>query len=612
VVVELVSAMSVREEQVEAAVRFITNPAVKDKSLKEKEEFLLGKGLNQEEIDEAVRRNTGGGSSGSTSRERTPSSVPVAGSPPPVTLPGGYPAPPGGMAPGGYAPPAPQVPPPSPGGYGWQHAPPLQMQVPFPQQLHAPPPQANSSPWWTLLLGGLSFGSLLALLINLLWPRRPPQGALELHGALPNHPHRAAWMAQSAQVSGWPSSVLTGPPQLMLPPPGGSSSSTEPVAAVPVEGARSSPPNVARLDELAGYIRRHVEETREASSSLRRTLEQQQRLYQATLSDFQRRVEDAGKRKPAAPTPRIEIAPESMKMLKSLLHRETTNGACEVGRAPEESEALRHWFTQVEEALGRHLRDAPSTVEAKKSLQTLCLIVSNLVSTSGQQDKFREVNTASSRFREQLGTPDGGAAELLQLAGFERHETGFVFPSEGQNLEKAERVRDFLQASVRDCDQRWQESHPSTDSSAPEPSEAVSPPRPPWASSISSAPMVNGTSSNIAVAPGSSEVAPLTDNSAKTVAPTASVAPLQRAYSAPSDARSVMQREATKPAAPWLSSAMQRGLQQRGLPQQGSASSSSNGHIPAETGGETPGSTALRAVHPAESAGMEETQRAPG
>jgi hypothetical protein len=119
------------------------------------------------------------------------------------------------------------------------------------------------------------------------------------------------------------------------------------------------------------------------------------------------------------------------------------------------------------------------------------------------------------------------------------------------------------------------------------------PPRPPWASSISGASMVNGTSSSIA-APSNSggEVAPLTDNSSKPVAPTAM---------------------ATKPPAPWLSSAMQRGLQQRGLPQQGSSSSSSTGHAPADTGGETPGgSTTLRAAHPAESAGMEETQRAPG
>jgi hypothetical protein len=169
-----------------------------------------------------------------------------------------------------------------------------------------------------------------------------------------------------------------------------------------------------------------------------------------------------------------------MKMLKSLLHRENgTNGACEARGAPEDSEALRHWFTQVEEALVRHLRDAPSKAEAKKSLQTLCLIVDKLVSTNAQQEKFREVNFASSRFREQLGTPDGGAAELLQLAGFERHESGFFFPSEGQSLEKAERVRDFLQASVRDCDRRWQESHASTESSSPEPPEALSQPRPP-------------------------------------------------------------------------------------------------------------------------------------
>jgi len=89
-------------------------------------------------------------------------------------------------------------------------------------------------------------------------------------------------------------------------------------------------------------VRRHVEETLEATGALRRTLEQQQRQYQTALSDFQRKVEDNAKRKPSAAMARMEIAPESMKLLKSLIHPSaSTNGVVELSDG---GEALREWF----------------------------------------------------------------------------------------------------------------------------------------------------------------------------------------------------------------------------------------------------------------------------
>jgi len=206
-------------------------------------------------------------------------------------------------------------------------------------------------------------------------------------------------------------------------------------------------------------MRRHVEETREATASLRRTMEQQQRQYQATVTDFQRKLEEASRRKAVATSQRIEISAESIRTLRTLVmpHGENACGTDATGSVgAENGEALRQWFGKVDSSLRRLLRVAASKVEARRSLQTVSMIVHNLV-TNPTQDKFREVNTASARFRETFGAADSGAAELLQLAGFECQDQSFVFPS-GRGLDDAERVRDFMQDALRDCDRRWEEA----------------------------------------------------------------------------------------------------------------------------------------------------------
>ena len=58
-----VSAMPLREPQVENAVKFLTNPKVLDAPLSQKLAFLQNKGLNEEEVAEALRRANAGGTS---------------------------------------------------------------------------------------------------------------------------------------------------------------------------------------------------------------------------------------------------------------------------------------------------------------------------------------------------------------------------------------------------------------------------------------------------------------------------------------------------------------------------------------------------------------------
>lgn len=467
------------------------------------------------------------------------------------------------------------------------------------------------------LLNGLGLGSLLAFLLNALLSRRPRQAALGQTGGA-HVPSQLQWAGQQAQAvpvmapSGAVQMVpLTGGALPALLPPSASgppAASALDAPAAEASAAEGSGAPVARLDELAGYVRRHVEETREATSALRRTLEQQQRQYQTALSDFQRKVDEASKKKPVSALPRMEIAPESMKMLKSLINPALpTNGSVEAG---EGGEALRQWFTQVEDAMKRLLRAAPSQAEAKKSLQTLSLIVSNLVSTGGAQEKYREVNTASNRFREQFGSSDGGAAELLQFAGFDRRDQGFVFPIEGQQrgLEKAERVRDFLQAALRDCDQRWEQAQAEAGTTAPSAAAEPAPPtmdaavaRPPWASSSSST--ILGASSASAGPATVNGNAPASAGGVA-AAQAAEVQPAADplAQAGPNAASSSRSGTAARAPAPWHSSALTRGLSR--LP---------NG--PGGSGGETVAEAAgaqTAAAHPAESAGQDETQRLPG
>jgi len=232
----------------------------------------------------------------------------------------------------------------------------------------------------------------------------------------------------------------------------------------------------AQLTELAAQVRGHVEQTREVTASLRRAMDQQQRQYNSSLGEFQRKLAEASRKKGPTGSQRIEISPDSMQVLRSLvLPPGSGEGAGDsvagssAGGTAASGEALQHWFGQVDRGLRRLLRSAASKLEARRCLQTVSMVVHNLVE-SPAEDKYREVNAASARFRGTLGSPESGAAELLQLAGFEPRGQCFVFPQD-RSLDEAERVRDFLQAALRDSDSRWEQA---CDDTVAEPCEAAS------------------------------------------------------------------------------------------------------------------------------------------
>mmetsp|Transcript_9512 Transcript_9512/g.16347 ORF Transcript_9512/g.16347 Transcript_9512/m.16347 type:complete len:238 (-) Transcript_9512:35-748(-) len=130
----------------------------------------------------------------------------------------------------------------------------------------------QGAPWWALLISGLGLGTAVALLLRLLaWWRN-----YEKFQALRQRPREAA-------------------------------ASAAPTVA----------PSAARMAELVASLKAHAEETREVTASLRRSVEQQQRLYQVAAIDFQRKLDEASKR--SGRLGRMEVAPESLQLLRSLV-----------------------------------------------------------------------------------------------------------------------------------------------------------------------------------------------------------------------------------------------------------------------------------------------------
>lgn len=312
-----------------------------------------------------------------------------------------------------------------------------------------PPPAPvapQAPPWWLILLGGSGLGSAIALIWNWLCRRLLRRMLL---GAAP----RPGWPPQQA----WPAHAL--PPALAQQPLQLPGQQQEALGDVEREVAgRSRAPAarqglVARLPELAVEMRRHTAETCEATASLRRTMEQQQRQYQATISDFQRKLADVVQKKQSTGSRRIEISPESLKALEGIVsaHDQAAGGS---GAAS--TGAADTWLGRADRSLQSLLSAAAAKADARRALQTVSMIMHNLVQSPTER-KYREVSTSSSRFQETFGSPDSGAADLLHLAGLKLIDQAFIFPEDG-NLDEASRMRDFIHSALRDCDARWEQA----------------------------------------------------------------------------------------------------------------------------------------------------------
>ncbi|CAK9039838.1 unnamed protein product, partial [Durusdinium trenchii] len=276
---------------------------------------------------------------------------------------------------------------------------------------HPPAPFAmvsqrpQGAPWWALLVSGLGLGTAVALLLRLL-----------------------AWWRSYQKFQSRPLRALPRPDDRPADAAGG-----------------------GRLQELVAQWRIHAEETRETTASLRKSVEQQQRLYQMVATDFQRKLDEASKRKLG--TLRMEVAPESLQQLRSLVSCKqggpSTSGAPSASAALAPSTGAGTPAPEAEAALQRLLRTSASEAEAKRSLQTLSMILQNLLSHP-TQEKYKEVSASSARFRETFEASDGAAAELLKLAGFQQEGESFKWLNGSGRTMEASKLQEFLQEALRE------------------------------------------------------------------------------------------------------------------------------------------------------------------
>merc|ERR1719203_1455888 len=150
-------------------------------------------------------------------------------------------------------------------------------------------------PRWLLLLSGLGFGSVFALLWA--WLRR-----------------RLLAAAGVAVGFGAASQGALGGMLHATPPPVPAASLAHPAVTT---GLEAMPP--AQLTKMTEELRKHVGETREATASLRRTMEQNHRQFQSSALELQRKFLEATRRKNNAGAQRMEISAESLQMLRALV-----------------------------------------------------------------------------------------------------------------------------------------------------------------------------------------------------------------------------------------------------------------------------------------------------
>eukprot|EP00811_Abedinium_folium_P036413 NODE_9123_length_1445_cov_7.555387.p1 GENE.NODE_9123_length_1445_cov_7.555387~~NODE_9123_length_1445_cov_7.555387.p1 ORF type:complete len:336 (-),score=54.47 NODE_9123_length_1445_cov_7.555387:267-1274(-) len=183
-----------------------------------------------------------------------------------------------------------------------------------------------------------------------------------------------------------------------------------PPGSVPEVTGNSDPgTGRGRFQEMTSLIRRHVQETRDDTALLRRLLEMQQVQHQRALDDLKNAVEEAKKQR-TANTQRVEISAESLQSLRALLYP---------GAEPVDLKAVaavaegvpQSWLDQVYTALDSLLSDSASSKDARRALQTVSMMVHNLV-TNPSQEKYREVDVTST-----VAEQNDAAAVVAEPAG---------------------------------------------------------------------------------------------------------------------------------------------------------------------------------------------------
>lgn len=453
--------MALREDQVTAAILFLGNEKVVGRPPAEKEDFLRKKGLTGEEITEATRRYKLTEASAAAAWPDVASAAALGAAAPTPSVPSSSQA----WAEGTTVQPSygnqyPQAMPP-PGMPPWAA---MQMMQPLPVALPA-------GPSWVLALlaglGGASLGGALAALWGVLQRQQGPGGVMSHIG-----------YASPAQRN--TGAAFEG---------GGSGGSADKGGAddMPLAGR-------AAYEELVELLRQQREEARETATYHAKVIRELQEQNKQLVGEMQKLVQQQMQQQKAQKAQPTELSATSLRQLAELLQPASNHAAPAVSIATPPSGpatatfvpgggmvlgpaaaiaggvhgpvvgggALRDSLGAIAQSLQRLVNESATQTDAAKALQTLSMILQNLLSNP-TSEKHRKVNTSSSRFKELLGQ-QSAAAELLRLAGFQYQEPNFTFivpdqtaggVANGGHMDAPARVRDLIQDAQRNLDATW-------------------------------------------------------------------------------------------------------------------------------------------------------------
>jgi len=335
----------------------------------------------------------------------------------------------------------------------------------------------SSVPGWAWMLGGLATGMGATFLANML-RQKSQHNAADMHSLAPRPPHMYAngttgtMVPPPAMLNQAGSVVDAGGTQATL--AAGVGAVADPAASSSTASADAKGDSSEKADgkvayeDLVAILRQHGEEARETSALFKKCIQQQQEQYQQTFAEMQKALQAQSQHQKKSPP--MDLSAATIQSLAMLMGpaQPTDWSECSEGGAVtvagggvtggSATNPLRESYGAINQSLQRLTHESTSKAELAKSLQTLLMILQNLLNNPSKEAS-RKVNTSSARFSELFGKRSA-AAELLKLAGFLYQEPNFTFAAD-QDMESAQRVRDLLQDAQRNIEQSWS-SRPGT------------------------------------------------------------------------------------------------------------------------------------------------------
>jgi len=397
--------MSIREDQVANAVRFLQNDRTQNATDDAKKDFLRKKGLTEGEINESLHRHSGGSASSSTPVPQPPAHAPAAPAAPSIA-----------------------------------HAPYEQVVYPnYPPQQYMPPPmyypqrESNSTSWWKILISG-AVAAGLGFLANNYYRNQEQQKERERQPQIQTQTQPQAH-GNALQLTEYASPQR----QNMLP--------MENTKELEVANNTGSAPQIqVNLESLEELLKQQAKDQKEWMTRL---LESQRQQAQ-TLQNITQKVASLSLNQTIKP--QADLSDASLHILQeTLLEAVRTNRA---NGAPLDDE-IAEKVEKIKDCIKVMMNESESKEEARKSLNMLNIILDNL-RRHPDTEKYRKVNTTSARFKERFSS-NQKADEFFTAVGFESSGPNFIFPS-GPMPPTVQKAMNLIADTLKDLDTVWNTS----------------------------------------------------------------------------------------------------------------------------------------------------------